>query len=160
MREEAFQDFLVSRGLRLTRERHAIAREVMARQGHFDLEELHAELRRKGCKVSRASVYRTLPLLLQAGIVAEVELGDKQARYERTLGRRHHDHMLCLGCGRVIEFYSEALERLQEELCRREDFRGESHNLEIRGYCARCAPQRGKETTSLPRSVQETSASG
>ena len=137
MGKEAFGKFLKSRGLRLTKEREAIVAGALSRRGHFDLEELHQALRKTGRKVSRASVYRTLPLLLDAGLIEQVEKTAKHAHYEHTHGG-HHDHMLCTSCGRVIEFYSEALEKLQEKLCRAESFQGTTHTLEIKGYCKRC----------------------
>jgi Fur family ferric uptake transcriptional regulator len=136
----AFRDFLKQRGLRLTSEREAILMEVFATKGqHFEPEELHISLRQKEANVSRASVYRTIPLLIEAGIIEEVERVDKHAHYELIHGREHHDHMLCLGCGSVIEFLSPEMEELQDRLCREHEFTGETHTLEIKGYCKKCA---------------------
>lgn len=137
--KEAFREFLRKKGLRVTKEREAILEEVVSRKGHFDMEELHLALMKNTPRVSRASIYRTLPLLLESGILEEVERTDKHAHYEHTSGLPHHDHMLCVSCGRVIEFYSESLERLQERLCRERGFQGASHTLEIKGYCKKCA---------------------
>jgi Fur family ferric uptake transcriptional regulator len=137
--KKAFREFLRKKGLRVTREREAILEEVVSRKGHFDMEELHLALRKNSPRVSRASIYRTLPLLLESGILEEVERTDKHAHYEHTAGRPHHDHMLCVSCGGVVEFYSESLERLQERLCRERGFEGVSHSLEIKGYCKKCA---------------------
>ncbi len=143
--KRVLEDFLNRKGLRFTKEREAILEGVASLSGHFDLEELLLSLRGKGLKVSRASVYRTLPLLVESGLVEEVERVDKHAHYEATFGVRHHDHMLCMNCGRVIEFYSPDLERLQERLCRSRGFRGETHTLEIRGQCRDCVRKsRGK----------------
>jgi Fur family ferric uptake transcriptional regulator len=143
MDSERFRKALRDRGLRFTKEREAILHEALVRRGHFDLEQFHMDLLKKGLRVSKASVYRTLPILLELGVLEQVERTDKHAHYERTTGRAHHDHMLCLSCGRVIEFYSAALEKLQEAVCRAEGFRGASHSLEIRGYCRRCAGRAG-----------------
>ena len=137
--KEAFREFLESRALRLTRERDAVVDEVVGTRGHFDPEELHYALKGKGAKVSRASIYRTIPLLVDAGIIGKVENTDKHAHYELILGREHHDHMLCTRCGKVIEFYSRELERLQDRLCQAEGFKGNSHTLEIKGLCRKCA---------------------
>ncbi|MCK4912064.1 MAG: transcriptional repressor [Thermodesulfovibrionales bacterium] len=136
--KKAFREFLESQNLRLTREREAIIEHVLRKHGHFDPEELHFELKGNGAKVSRASIYRTIPLLVNAGIIEKVENTDKHAHYELILGRKHHDHMLCTRCGKVIEFYSEGLERLQDRLCKAEGFKGNSHTLEIKGLCSRC----------------------
>jgi Fur family ferric uptake transcriptional regulator len=138
-----FREFLKERGLRFTGERAAVFRAVLRSRGHFDPDGLYLLMRKRGEKVSRSSVYRTLPLLVEAGVLDEAVRAGRQTRYERTLGREHHDHMTCLGCGRVIEFYSEAMEDLQEKICRRERFKGVSHTMEIRGYCMKC----GKKAT-------------
>ena len=138
MDKREYRDFLKKKGLRFTKERDAIFGEVLRKKGHFDPEELHISLRERGVAVSRASVYRTLPLLIEAGVIEEVERTEKHAHYECTIGRSHHDHMLCLSCGRAIEFYSEELENLQDRICSRMSFDGVSHNLEIKGYCRKC----------------------
>lgn len=134
-----FRDFLREKGLKFTKEREAIVDEVLSRKGHFDLEELHIAMKRDGSRVSRASIYRTLPLLLESGVLEEVERTDKHAHYEHTPAREHHDHMLCVSCGKVIEFYSGALERLQARLCTEQEFDGIGHTLEIKGYCKKCS---------------------
>ncbi|MCX8030366.1 MAG: transcriptional repressor [Thermodesulfovibrionales bacterium] len=133
-----FQEFILSKGLRSTKKRNEIFDEVMEIEGHFDLDELYMRLKQKGSKVSRASVYRTLPLLVEIGLIEEVERVDKHAHYERVRTGSHHDHMICLKCGKVIEFYSPTLETLQDELCERENFKKVRHNLEIYGYCKDC----------------------
>jgi Fur family ferric uptake transcriptional regulator len=140
---DRFRDFAAKRGLKLTKERKTILDEILDTQSHFDPEGLFVRLRGKGSKVSRASVYRMIPLLLESGIIAKVERTDKHAHYERVLEGSHHDHMICLGCGAVIEFYSAPLERLQEEICRKERFVGLRHSLEILGYCGQCGDARG-----------------
>ena len=135
---EKFRAFLQSKDLRLTQERETILSEIMKTRGHFDSEELHYSLRDKGHKVSRASIYRTIPLLMESEIIEQVENIDQHAHYELIHGRRHHDHMLCLKCGKVIEFYSKPLETLQDKLCTEHGFHGQTHTLEIKGFCKKC----------------------
>lgn len=134
---EPFIEYLKSKGLKYTKKRRMVLEEVLKRRGHFDPEELYMALKTDGGKVSRSSVYRTLPLLLQSGLIEEVEKTEKHAHYEQTTRKGHHDHMLCVKCGRIIEFYSEELERLQERLCKERDFESLTHSLEIKGYCRR-----------------------
>ena len=136
---EAFIAFLQDRGLRYTKERQAIFEEAAAFKGHFDPEMLYLTILSKGARVSRASVYRTLALMRDAGVIESVENAERIARYESTIGRQHHDHMLCTSCGKVIEFYSEKLESIQDALCQEHGFAGLSHSLEIRGLCRNCA---------------------
>ncbi|MCL5023264.1 MAG: transcriptional repressor [Nitrospirae bacterium] len=138
MEKEIFRDFLSRKGLKLTKERQKILDEVFTLHGHFDPEGLLERLRRREAKVSKASVYRTLPLLVQCGLVEQVERDGKHARYEHTFGHGHHDHLICVKCGRVIEVFSPKLEAIQDDLCRESKFNGITHTLEIKGYCQSC----------------------
>jgi len=133
-----FQNFLGRKGLKMTKERFAVLEEVFSGHDHFETEKLYDRVRASGLKASRASVYRTLSLLVECGLVEKVSRSGKGNVYESTFGRRHHDHMICETCGEIIEFYSEDLERLQDEVCMNNSFRGMSHTLEIRGHCEHC----------------------
>ncbi len=138
MEKEKFREFLTTKGLKLTKERDEILHEMLGMKKHFDLEELFIRLKTKGSKVSRASVYRTIPLLIGSGLIEEVERVDRHAHYERV-SDDHHDHMICIKCGKVTEFYSPTIEMLQSEICQKEKFKGIRHSLEIFGYCEKCA---------------------
>jgi len=138
MENEIFQNFLGEKGLKLTRERIAVLKEVFSFHDHFEPETLYLRIRDSGSKASRASVYRTLNLLVESGLVEKVTRTEKSNVYEHTFGHNHHDHMICESCGSIKEFYSEKLENLQQEICRGNSFDGKSHTLEIRGYCTAC----------------------
>jgi Fur family ferric uptake transcriptional regulator len=142
MENKIFQNFLGERGLKLTKERIAILKEVFSFHGHFEPEHLYFRIREGGSKASRASVYRTLNLLVESGLVEKVTRTEKGNVYEHTYGHKHHDHMICEACSKIIEFYSEKLENLQNEICISNGFKGVSHTLEIRGYCEKCRRQR------------------
>jgi len=139
-----FSEFLARNRLRLTRERRTILYEMLQVRGHFDADSLLAHFRRRGSAVSRATLYRTLARLVEAGLVHRVEMAAGQAQYEVMVGRHHHDHMICLECGRIVEFESRDIERLQEEICRRKGFRMTGHMHQIRGRCAACAGGAGR----------------
>ena len=136
--QEIFRDFLKGKDLKLTPERETVLKEISVLRRHFDIEDLYITLRNKGLKVSRASIYRTVPLLVESGFLEEIKTIEKHTYYEYTFGKKHHDHLICLGCGKIIEFYSEKLEKLQDEVCKKENFNGVRHLLEIQGYCRRC----------------------
>ncbi|MCL4455795.1 MAG: transcriptional repressor [Nitrospirae bacterium] len=138
MEKQKFREFLTTKGLKLTKERDEILHEILIMKKHFDPEDLFVRLKTKGSKVSRASVYRTIPLLVEVGLIEEVERVDRHAHYEKISEDRHHDHMICMKCGKVIEFYSPTLEMLQKEICQKENFKGVRHSLEILGYCEKC----------------------
>jgi Fur family ferric uptake transcriptional regulator len=143
MEKKIFKGFLKDRGRRFTKERAAILKKTLSYHGHFDPESLYLKIRESGLKASRASVYRTLNLLCECGIIEKVIKTEHGTTYEHTFGHEHHDHMLCVSCGGIIEFYSGDLERLQEELCRSLNFKGANHTLEIRGYCKKCQKKKG-----------------
>ncbi len=138
MEKEIFREFLYRKGLKFTKERQRILGEVFSFHGHFAPEELLRSMRSKRIQVSKASVYRTLPLLLESGLIEQVERNDKHAHYEHTFGHEHHDHLICIRCGKVIEVFSPRLEAIQNELCRSKEFEGIKHTLEIKGYCRNC----------------------
>ncbi len=138
MAKKIFGKFLRDRGQRFTKERDAILRKALSFRGHFDPESLYLQIRETGLKASRASVYRTLNLLCECGLIERVRKTERGTIYEQTFGHAHHDHMMCIQCGKVIEFFSEELERLQENICKGQGFNGTSHTLEIRGYCRKC----------------------
>jgi Fur family ferric uptake transcriptional regulator len=139
MEREVFRNFLRDRGLKFTKERGIILEEVSSLKRHFDIDEFFRVLRKKLHKVSRASLYRTIPLLVECGLVDEIKTLDTHTYYEYSYGREHHDHLICLNCGTVIEFHSEKLEQLQNEICVHADFRGIRHVLEVQGYCQNCS---------------------
>ncbi|MCD6423802.1 MAG: transcriptional repressor [Elusimicrobia bacterium] len=133
-----FKDYLRKRGLKFTPEREVVLREVFSLHKHFDAEQLYQNLYKRKKKISRASVYRTLPLLVRAGLITETLRCQGRTSYEHIFGHGHHDHMLCIGCGKVIEFRSEKIEKLQKEICRKYGFKPVEHRLGIKGYCREC----------------------
>ena len=137
--EVTFEAFLRTRKLKLTMERIAILRAIYKRTEHFDAEALHAELRKAGGDISRATVYRTLDLLVQCGLVRKNSLGASHANYEAAHEDEHHDHLICISCRQVLEFFRPDLEALQEDVCRAHAFRPVHHSLQIFGLCERCA---------------------
>lgn len=153
-----FAEYLAGRDLKMTRERRAILGEMLAIRGHFDADKLLAIFRRKGRPVSRATLYRTLARLVEAGLVHRIEMATGQARYEPMFGRAHHDHMVCLRCGRITEFESRDIERLQGEICRHKRFIMTGHSHRIVGYCVDCAPRpaRGRGQRGASRSTRRS----
>jgi Fur family ferric uptake transcriptional regulator len=130
---------LKERGLRLTAERRAILRSMLRHRRHFDPEGLLNELRRDGVRVSRATVYRTLGHLTDTGLLRRYDLGDRQTLYEISVGREHHEHLICTRCGMIFEFVHDEIERLQDEVCHRFRFEPIHHSLQIYGVCAECS---------------------
>jgi len=135
---DRFREFLAEQGMRLTVQRRLILQEAFRQLGHFDAEQLYGVLRAAGRMVSRATVYRTLGHLRECGLIREMPQPRGAAKYEQLHAGKHHGHMVCIECGKVIEFYDEKLEAVQERICRRHDFKGMEHRMSIRGLCKEC----------------------
>ena len=123
---------------RSTPERFAILNEVLQTQGHFDADGLYYRLKANGVKASKATVYNTLDLLQECGLITKYRFADRLSRYEKAFGLPHHHHLVCLECGDITEFVNERLNRLQEEVCGDRGFRPNSSSVQIFGTCSRC----------------------
>ena len=136
----AFQAFLKRRSLKLTQQRDRIFQRVFATHEHFSAERLYDWLREsEGPAVSRATVYRTLGLLVEGGFLESIDPGSGELLYEHVLGHRHHDHLVCLVCGKLQEFSDPEIERLQVAAAAKKGFTISHHNLRIFGTCSACA---------------------
>jgi len=144
-----FEEFLRLKDLRITQQRQEVLLLAWSTHAHFSAEQMYGWVREKGGKASRATVYRTLGLLVEGGFLAALERGQGQILYEHILGHHHHDHMICLSCKKITEFRNVKIERLQLEECLRHGFQMASHNLTIEGYCAQCSGQRAAEGTKI-----------
>ena len=132
-----FRQFLKKRGMRHTKERTAIVREILSSQDHFDVDELFIRLKKKS-GVSKASIYRTIPLLIEAGLVTEVYLENGHMHYEHVYGRDHHCHLRCNNCRIIIEFSDSRLADIEREVADRHGFVSDGHKLVISGLCPKC----------------------
>jgi Fur family ferric uptake transcriptional regulator len=133
-----FRDYLAGQNLKMTAERYQILEEVFSSPEHFGADELHLRFMNKKIQVSRATIYRTLDHLVMSGLVRRVYLDQKKAFYEHVYGRKHHEHMICLSCSKVIEFSDDPLERRQDKVCRQHEFKPLRHSLRIVGLCSKC----------------------
>jgi Fur family ferric uptake transcriptional regulator len=136
--EERFGEFLRSRGLKFTPERRSILRAVFSLDQHFDAEVLHGRLRKKGKRISLATIYRVMPLLVESGMIRETLRRQRNITYEHIYGHKHHDHLVCMICGKTIEFFDEELERRKEDVCEGYGFEPTEHWLTVRGVCSDC----------------------
>lgn len=138
---DRFTGYLGEQNLKMTRERRLILDAVERMKGHFGADDLYVALASRKAPASRATVYRTLDHLVACGIVQKIYLSDhtqRKALYEHVHGREHHEHMHCLGCGKILEFVDPPLEARQEEICQRLGFTPLRHSLRIEGFCGNC----------------------
>ena len=135
---EHFREFLATRKLRMTREREELLAAIFHAPRHFEAEDLIKTLKQRDGRVSRATVYRTLSLLEECGILRKSLFGHNRHFFESVVGRRHHDHLVCIRCGKIQEFEEARIEQIQEEISRHHEFRIVDHVHEIFGVCAPC----------------------
>jgi len=136
--DQKFEEYLKSKELKYTSERELILKAIFSFDKHFNVEDLFERLRKQGNEVSRATIYRTIPLLLQSGLITETFRCQDKISYENIFNKKHHDHLLCVKCGKTIEFFNEEIEKLQSEICKKYNFKPLEHRLGIKGYCEDC----------------------
>ncbi len=132
------QDHMTKRGLRSTDQRKLIVETFFQAPNHISIEELLAQVRRADPKVGYATVYRTLKLLTECGVAFERKFGDGLTRYELADEESHHDHLICVDCGTIVEFEEPQIEELQDRIAQRYGFQLKSHKHEMYGTCAEC----------------------
>ena len=129
---------LKKEGLRYTQQRQSIWDEMCATDEHRDAEEIYLSLRNEGMSVSRATVYRTIDVLVKNNLVRKLELGDGRARYEHKMDLEHHDHLICVQCGKIEEFMDETIEEIQETIVNDLGFKLIRHIHQLLGICNNC----------------------
>lgn len=134
-KEAGFAEFIQRKGLKTTRQRNTIVSVFFKMRGHVSVEELLKEVKKVNPRIGYATVYRTLHLLVESKLVEERRFGDGLARYEGHSDVEHHDHMICLECGEIFEFFNPRLEALQEKLAEDNNFKIYRHRLELYGAC-------------------------
>ena len=115
---QIFLEMLRKEGLRFTQQRQAVWNEIKKSHEHRDAEEIYISIRNSGSEVSRATVYRTIEVLVNNRLLRKMDMGDGRNRFEPRLDDKHHDHIICLETGDIIEFYSDELEKLQETIAK------------------------------------------
>ena len=139
---ERFREFLESRGKKFTSQRELLVEKIFTRHDHFEADELVESLAYgENNKVGRATVYRTLAELVKAGLLRKLDLGDRVV-YEHDYGYPQHDHLHCEQCRKLIEFQSEELVKLREEVAAQYGFKVNGHRLIINGICQECRQAR------------------
>ena len=136
--KQIFINFLKDKNLNVTESREQVLQAVFSTHDHFDAEELLFLFKKQKIAVSRATIYRTLDLLVECQLVKKLSLGDSCSRYEHVFGHEHHDHLICTQCGKIIEFYNDQIEALQRKICDENDFIEVEHSLRIFGLCKDC----------------------
>jgi len=140
---ENFSAHLKKNGLRLTAERQKLAEMVLLMRGHFNPEDVILKVKARKLSVSRATIYRILPVLVEADLIQQSLLSSEgQTRFEVIWNKDHHDHLICTSCKKVVEFQHNTIELLQREIASKYGFVLENHVMELMGRCESCRQTR------------------
>jgi Fur family ferric uptake transcriptional regulator len=135
---QVFMEYLQDHKLKLTPHRQLILEVFLNDEGHRSVEDIYRVVRQKDSRVGYTTVYRTMKLLADGGLAREIDLADGITRYEHLYNHEHHDHMICMQCGKSIEFYDPEIETLQDEASAQLGFKVLDHKLQIYGLCGDC----------------------
>jgi len=131
-----FMDFLTQKNLRLTSQRQAIIESAFSTDQHFTADQLLEWSRQRDKTVSRATIYRTLPLLTESGLVREMDFGKDHKFYDPNYAHHpHHNHIICQDCDKIVEFESDKIEKIENEISHRLGFSVKAHRLQITAAC-------------------------
>lgn len=134
-----FRRYLRQQGLPVTLQREVVADVVFASKEHLSVEEIEARLRERGERIGKATIYRTMEILVRSGLVEDHDFGDGFKRYEHLFGNQPvHEHLVCTHCRAVVEFRRPEIDRIQDEVAAAHGFLPARHRLEIYGLCADC----------------------
>jgi Fur family ferric uptake transcriptional regulator len=142
MKNALFKTRISREGLKATKQREEILNIFLNSSGHKNLPQIYAQVSKTNPKIGYTTVYRTLKLLTRLGLATQRKFGDGETRYEPASEGRHHDHLICLDCGKIIEFEDQALEALQDRIAQRHRFKISHHRMELYGRCEECLPKK------------------
>lgn len=135
--KQIFSNYLEKHQLRKTPERYAILEEIYRRNDHFDAEALYIHMKTKNYRVSRATVYNSLELLVSCDLVTKHQFGKNLAQYEKSYGFKQHDHLICIDCGDVLEFCDPRIQQIKDIMGDILEFKVTHHSLNLYGKCQR-----------------------
>jgi Fur family ferric uptake transcriptional regulator len=132
------EQYMKDRGMLHSRQREQILEVFLKMEKHPTIDDLYERVRKKSPKIGLATVYRAMKVICKAGLARETDFGDGLKRFEHEYGHEHHDHLVCIKCGRIIEVISPEIEKIQSQLAKRHNFTPLRHRMQIFGTCKSC----------------------
>jgi Fur family transcriptional regulator, ferric uptake regulator len=149
----SFSEYLKKKGFKITNQRLLVAEKIFESTNHFTVDTLADELKNRKGEISRATIYRIVSLMVEAGHLTEYHFGQNVKYYEHIPAKRHHDHIVCLDCGIIEEFIDPNIEKIQLDIAARHGFELEEHSMTLYGRCAqfrktgKCDKQKKQDST-------------
>ena len=145
MQNNLFKKRIYKEGLKATKQREEVLHTLLNSSGHKSLPQIYAQVAKTNPKIGYTTVYRTLKLLTRLGLATQRKFADGETRYEPASEGGHHDHLICLDCGKIIEFEDPTLEALQKKIAQRHRFKISHHRMELYGRCEECHQKKGSK---------------
>ena len=142
---QEFYECRLQRRLKSSSKRSLVVQYFLKNDRHYTVEGLYDEVKQINPKVSFSTVYRALKLLSDCGLASECNFGDGIVRFEPVHKTQHHDHLICVSCGRIIEFKNEQIEKIQKDVARKYTFSISSHRMELYGMCSKCQKKKRRK---------------
>ncbi len=135
---EKYENYLKTHNIKKSSQREIILSKFIQKKNHISAQDLYNIVQIDNKEIGIATVYRAMKFFCEAGIAKEIDIGDGVKRYEINIDNKHHDHLICIKCGAIIEIYNESLEKIQNEICKKYGFIPEQHVLYVYGICKNC----------------------
>ncbi len=145
---DVLDDYLARNGLKHSKQRESILQHFLDTSGHMTADDLYRVIHRKHSGIGRTTIYRALKVFVDAQLADAIELRDGLTRFEHKFRHAHHDHMICVECGTILECVSQEIERLQDEIAEAYGFAIESHRHQMFGRCQKCSRSKTKRKTA------------
>jgi Fur family ferric uptake transcriptional regulator len=136
--QDIFNEYIKNKGMLVSRQREQVLDVFLKTEKHPTINDLYDLVRKKHPQIGLATIYRTMKVICDAGLATETDFGGGIRRFEHKYKHQHHDHLICLKCGRIIEVISPEIEKLQESLAKKHRFKAVKHRMEIFGICKTC----------------------
>lgn len=137
--QKIFVEFLSRNNFKVTYERKKILDEIFKIQDHFDAEGLYLKFKNEDINISRATIYRTLDLLVESKLVSKIRFSDNSNKYEKLLGTENHSHLICQKCGKIEEFSSNKIDEITKKIASNFGYTNYKHHFKIYGVCKECS---------------------